>query len=123
LNEDKKWSQKGKLPYWSAIWDVSIGLAQALTKMNLEGLHIIEIGAGTGDRFFLPPPASRGTDLMVLTAIAGIAAALKGGSVLVSDYELQATKLAEENGTLNKAHFTTKVLDWYVQVSKAPSNL
>jgi len=48
LNDDKKWSQKGKLPYWSAIWDVSIGLAQALSKMNLEGLQIIEIGAGTG---------------------------------------------------------------------------
>jgi len=52
---------------------------------------------------------------MVLTAIAGIAAALKGGSVIVSDYEPQATKLAEENGALNGAHFTTKVLDWYVQ--------
>jgi len=91
-SEGHVWCEKSELPYWAVIWEVSIGLSQALLRLDLHNLHVIELGAGTG--------------------IAGITAALRGGKVLLTDYESGAIKLALANAELNGTCVEGRVLDW-----------
>lgn len=69
------------IPFWAEIWPASRGLAYYLWLRRLDGLTILELGAGVG--------------------VGGIAAALRGGYVLQTDYVRRALALARINARLN----------------------
>ncbi|MEZ6089627.1 MAG: SAM-dependent methyltransferase [Pirellulaceae bacterium] len=52
-------------PYWAAVWQAAVGLDDFMDSMELTGQHVLEVGAGTGR--------------------AGLAAALRGADVTITD--------------------------------------
>jgi len=84
-----------RLPYWAEIWPSSIALADFIlqTSENFQGLSALELGCGAG--------------------LAGMAAALQGAEVLVSDYQSDALRLTELNWLLNLGKSPSSILlDW-----------
>lgn len=71
-----------RLPYWADLWASSLGLAEwCLTSRALRDRKVLELGCGLG--------------------LAGIAAALAGASVLLTDYEDDALAFARCNAMRN----------------------
>lgn len=88
LDEDER------LPYWAELWPSALALAELLlTERVATGRSCVEIGCGLG--------------------LVGLAAALSGGRVTLTDYDDDALRLAElnlrQNGVTG-ADFTH--LDW-----------
>ena len=85
------------LPYWTYLWESSIGLAHHLEKMGkrLKGSHILEIGCGFG--------------------LTGIVACQMGARVVFTDAEREALHFAahnaEQNGVQEKADFVQMTWD------------
>ena len=52
-------------PYWAAVWQAAVGLDDFMESMDLTGQRVLEVGAGTGR--------------------AGLAAALRGADVTITD--------------------------------------
>ena len=71
------------LPYWTYLWESSIGLAHHLEKMGkrLKGAHILEIGCGFG--------------------LTGIVACQMGARVVFTDAEREALRFAAHNAEQN----------------------
>ena len=84
------------LPYWTYLWEASIGLAHHVEKIGsrLKDAHILEIGCGFG--------------------LAGIVACRMGGRVVFTDAEREALRFAyhnaEQNGVNQRAEFVQ--MDW-----------
>ncbi|TLU88032.1 MAG: methyltransferase domain-containing protein [Chlorobium sp.] len=82
-----------QMPYWAEIWPSSVALASFLAdELQLEGLRVIEIGAGVG--------------------MASVVAAREGASVLATDYSLEALRFARYNGMKNGVNLAYERLDW-----------
>ena len=106
LIEDPDWfleqlsreDKDGKLylPYWTYLWESSIGLARHVEKIGaqLKGAHILEIGCGFG--------------------LTGIVACQMGARVIFTDAEWEALHFAahnaEQNGVEENADFVQ--MDW-----------
>ncbi len=69
------------LPYWAELWPSGLALAQAVARLELRGVSVVELGAGLG----LP----------------SLAAALGGAGVLASDWAAEAVELLELNARHN----------------------
>ena len=82
------------LPFWASLWPAARGLATFLWQdPSIAGLRALELGAGTG----LP----------------GIAAALRGASVIQTDFIPDALLFCQENAALNKVQNIQYILaDW-----------
>ena len=84
------------LPYWTYLWESSIGLARHIEKMgtHLKDAHILEIGCGFG--------------------LTGIVACQMGGRVVFTDAEQEALRFAQhnadQNGVSQRADFVQ--MDW-----------
>jgi predicted nicotinamide N-methyase len=71
-----------RMPYWAELWTSSLALARhCLEELELEGKSVLELGCGLG--------------------LAGIAAALAGGNVTLTDYEDDALEFARYNAARN----------------------
>ncbi len=71
-----------RLPYWAELWPSAIALARWVTAFpGLEGARALELGCGLG--------------------LAGIAAAVAGARVTMTDYEEDALLFARANALLN----------------------
>jgi predicted nicotinamide N-methyase len=88
-----------RLPYWAELWSSSIALAQyCLEERVLTGKTVLELGCGLG--------------------LAGISAAMAGGTVTLTDYEEDALCFARLNAVMNlppvllATNITLKLLDW-----------
>lgn len=106
LIEDPDWflerlsreDSEGKLylPYWTYLWESSIGLARYVEKIGtrLKDAHILEIGCGFG--------------------LTGIVACQKGARVVFTDAEQEALRFAhhnaDQNGVSQRADFVQ--MDW-----------
>ncbi len=94
LIEDPDWfleqlsreDKEGKLylPYWTYLWESSIGLARHVETIGprLKDAHILEIGCGFG--------------------LAGIVACQMGGRVVFTDAEQEAVRFAQHNADQNR---------------------
>ena len=84
------------LPYWTYLWESSIGLARYVEKIGtrLKDAHILEIGCGFG--------------------LTGIVACQNGGRVVFTDAEQEALRFAhhnaDQNGVSQRANFVQ--MDW-----------
>lgn len=88
-----KCSGDDDIPFWAELWPSSRGLAQYLWTRDLTGLRVLELGAGVG--------------------LGGIAAALRGASVVQTDYVRRALAFARLNARRNQARGIRTVLgDW-----------
>ena len=84
-----------RLPYWAELWPASIALSQFIVE-NAElvsGKNALELGCGVG--------------------LTGLAAAMHGASVRISDYQPDALRISELNWLLNLDRSPASVLmDW-----------
>ena len=98
LEQLSREDDQGKLylPYWTYLWESSIGLALHIEKMSarLKDVHVLEIGCGFG--------------------LAGIVACQMGARVIFTDVEQEALRFAhhnaEQNGVNQRADFVQ--MDW-----------
>ncbi|MGB7511733.1 MAG: methyltransferase domain-containing protein [Pelodictyon phaeoclathratiforme] len=82
-----------QMPYWAEIWPSAITLSSFIAdELPLEGLRVIEIGAGVG--------------------MASVVAAWKGASVLATDYSLEALRFVRYNALKNRVKLESERLDW-----------
>jgi predicted nicotinamide N-methyase len=79
-------------PYWSVLWRSGVALAWELDGIDLEGVHIVELGCGL--------------------ALPSIAAACAGASVLATDASAEALTLVERNARANGVTIETACVDW-----------
>lgn len=87
--------QDERLPYWADLWPSAVALAGHLLEQQPVREHdrVIELGCGLG--------------------LAGIAAGLAGGKVLMTDYSREALDHAEENWRRNVGtEPESMLLDW-----------
>lgn len=83
------------LPYWTYLWNSSIGLAHHIAKLgnSLSGKNVLEIGCGYG--------------------LAGIVASLTGAKVVFTDFENDALLFARYNILQNGVNSANIVqMDW-----------
>ena len=106
LIEDPDWfleqlsreDTEGKLylPYWTYLWESSIGLARHVETIGtrLKGAHILEIGCGFG--------------------LAGIVACQMGARVVFTDAEHEAVRFAQHNADQNRVEKSAGFvqMDW-----------
>lgn len=86
-------SDDDDIPFWAELWPSSRGLARYLWERDLTGLRVLELGAGVG--------------------LAGIAAALRGGDVVQTDYVRRALAMARINARQNNARgIRWRLGDW-----------
>ena len=98
LEQLSREDSEGKLylPYWTYLWEASIGLALHVEKLrtHLKNTHILEIGCGFG--------------------LTGIVACQAGAQVIFTDVERDALHFAErntlQNGVRQNADFVQ--MDW-----------
>jgi predicted nicotinamide N-methyase len=82
------------MPYWSTLWPAAVSMANALPRADWPtGTEMVELGCGLG--------------------LVGIAAALRGWRVQLTDVDPLALAAARHNLELNGvAHAVTAPLDW-----------
>jgi predicted nicotinamide N-methyase len=98
LEQLSREDDQGKLylPYWTYLWESSIGLARHIEKIGtrLKDAHVLEIGCGFG--------------------LAGIVACQMGARVIFTDAEQEALRFAchnaEQNDVSQRADFVQ--MDW-----------
>lgn len=92
-------------PYWAELWPASVALARNLMRgPPLVGLRVLDVGCGLG--------------------LAGIAAGIKGASVVFADREPDALAFARFNATHNGVvSIATLGLDWNHALPDGPFDL
>jgi predicted nicotinamide N-methyase len=80
------------LPYWAELWTSGVALAQFVSGLELAGARVLELGAGLG----LP----------------SLAAALRGGDVLATDWAEDAVELLRANAARNGIELHVERVRW-----------
>ena len=94
------------LPYWAELWPSAITLARAVARRELGGRRVLELGCGLG----LP----------------GLAAAIGGARVTLTDWAPEAVVAARDNAARNGVGVETLLCDWRAPaalVARAPWDL
>ena len=80
------------LPYWAELWPSGLALAEAVARLDMRGLRVLELGAGLG----LP----------------SLAAALGGAAVLATDWAEDAVALLRANAARNGISLRAERVRW-----------
>jgi predicted nicotinamide N-methyase len=80
------------LPYWAELWPSGLALAGVVGGLELRGVRVVELGAGLG----LP----------------SLAAALRGASVLATDWAAEAAELLGLNAGRNRIALRAARVRW-----------
>lgn len=80
------------LPYWAELWPSGVALAHAVAALELDGMRVLELGAGLG----LP----------------SLAAALRGADVLATDWADDAVELLRVNAGRNCIGLRAERVRW-----------
>ena len=91
LDEDA-FEREEFLPYWAELWPSGVELARALTRRDLRGIRVLELGCGL--------------------ALPSLAAASRGARVLATDWSPDAVALVEANAERNGVRLETALVDW-----------
>lgn len=92
LLTDEAFAREEFLPYWADLWPSAIELAHVVAGGELEGVSVLELGCGL--------------------ALPGIAAALRGAEVTVSDWAPDALVFAADNAERNGVHVEVVEASW-----------
>ena len=92
LDEEAFDARDEYLPYWAELWPSAVALARAVARRELGGRRVLELGAGLG----LP----------------GLAAALGGARVTLTDWAPEAVVAARDNAARNGVEVDARVADW-----------
>lgn len=93
-------------PYWAELWPAGIELAREVSRHDLDGMGVLELGCGLG----LP----------------SIAAGLAGARVLATDRAVEAIEFTTANARRNRAVVEVALSGWEqpdVMVDRAPWDL
>jgi predicted nicotinamide N-methyase len=106
LLTEEAFAREEFLPYWADLWPSAIELAHTVETWELGGRSVLELGCGL--------------------ALPGIAAALRGGRVTVSDWAPDAMAFAEVNARRNGVELDVLEAGWAAPerlVERAPWDL
>jgi len=106
LDEEAFDARDEYLPYWAELWPSAIALARAVARRGLSGRRVLELGCGLG----LP----------------GLAAAVGGARVTLTDWAPEAVVAARDNAGRNGVAVEALVCDWRAPeavVARAPWDL
>ena len=92
LLTDEAFEREEFLPYWADLWPSAIELAHVVARWDLAGRRVLELGCGL--------------------ALPGIAAALRGGRVTVSDWAPDALGFARANAERNGVALEVVEVSW-----------
>jgi len=92
LLTDEAFEREEFLPYWADLWPSAIELAHVVARWDLAGRRVLELGCGL--------------------ALPGIAAALRGGRVTVSDWAPDALGFARSNAERNGVALEVVEVSW-----------
>jgi predicted nicotinamide N-methyase len=92
LIDEESFDEDEFLPYWAELWASGIALAKVVSALDLRGSRVLELGAGLG----LP----------------SLAAALRGASVLATDWADDAVALLRANAKRNSIRLRVKRVRW-----------
>ena len=94
LIDEGEFDRDERLPYWAEIWPSAIALARRLSKEDLAGRRVVELGVGVG--------------LPTLVALD------RGAGVLATDYYAAALDFTRHNARTNGLpEPETALLDWH----------
>ena len=94
LIDEREFDEDDRLPYWAELWPSAIALARRLSKEDLAGRRIVELGVGVG--------------LPTLVALD------RGASVLATDYYAAAQDFTRNNAKQNGLpEPETALLNWH----------
>lgn len=83
---------EGELPYWAVAWPAGLALARHLSQQPLAGVDVLELGSGA--------------------AIAGLGASAAGATVVATDNQPAALRLAALNTRRNDLSLRVVGADW-----------
>ena len=94
LIDEAEFDEDDRLPYWAEIWPSALALARRLSKEDLAGRRVVELGVGVG--------------LPTLVALD------RGAGVLATDYYAAALDFTRHNARQNGLpEPETALLDWH----------
>jgi predicted nicotinamide N-methyase len=92
LIDEAAFDEEEFLPYWAELWPSGLTLARHVAGLELGGLKVLELGCGLG----LP----------------ALAAALRGGQVLATDWAEEAVELLLRNAERNAVFLRAARVRW-----------
>ncbi len=92
LLDEEQFANDEFLPYWAESWPSGVALARHLAARDLTDVTVLELGCGLG----LP----------------SLAAALRGGTVVATDWARDALDLLRRNAERNEVEVEPLQLDW-----------
>jgi predicted nicotinamide N-methyase len=92
LIDESAFDEDEFLPYWAELWPSGVSLAQVVGTRDLDGVRVLELGAGLG----LP----------------SLAAALRGADVLATDWADDAVALLRANAERNHLALRVERVRW-----------
>jgi len=92
LIDETAFDEEEFLPYWAELWPSGLALARYVETLELDGMRIVELGAGLG----LP----------------SLAAALRGAEVLATDWADDAVALLRANAERNHVAVRVECVRW-----------
>ncbi len=95
LIDEEDFARDERIPYWAELWPSAVALARYLSKENLAGARVVELGCGVG----LP-------SLVALT---------RGAGVIATDHYQAALDFVRYNARVNFGNLEpqTRLLDWH----------
>lgn len=92
LLDEEAFAQEEFLPYWAELWPSSLALARLVSRLELCGRRVVELGCGL--------------------AAPSISAALAGARALATDWSADAVALAACNARRNGVRIETAICEW-----------
>ena len=95
LIDEEDFARDERIPYWAELWPSAVALARYLSKEDLAGARVVELGCGVG----LP-------SLVALT---------RGAGVIATDHYQAALDFVRYNARVNLGNLEpqTRLLDWH----------
>lgn len=92
LIDEDEYARDERLPYWAELWPSALVLAEALTRRDLAGRRVVEVGCGVG--------------------VPAVVAALLGADALATDWYAPALAFTHANAAASAARVETMLVDW-----------
>lgn len=92
LIDEDDYARDERLPYWAELWPSGLVLAERLTRRDLAGRRVVELGCGVG--------------------VPAVVAALLGARTLATDWYAPALAFTRANADAAGARLETLLVDW-----------